>query len=63
MDVMIQNVECQSMGHGSTASSHNGFVTVISLDTQKCLDVEVLSDKCQQCQKWGEKIQDPRYNA
>jgi hypothetical protein len=41
-------------------SSHNGVVTVISLDTQKC---EVLSDKCQQCQKWGKKIQDPRYNA
>ena len=31
-------------------SSHNGVVTVISLDTQKCLDVEVLSDKCQECQ-------------
>ena len=44
-------------------SSHNGVVTVISLDTQKFLDVEVLSDKCQQCQKWAKKTQDPRYNA
>ena len=44
-------------------SSHNGIVTVISLDTKKCLDVEVLSDKCQECQKWGEKINDPGYNA
>ena len=44
-------------------SSHNGVVTVITLDTQKCLDVEVLPDKCQKCQKWGKKTQDPRYNA
>jgi hypothetical protein len=44
-------------------SSHNGVVTVISLDTKKCLDVEVLSDKCQQCQKWGKKINDPSYSA
>ena len=43
-------------------SLHNEVVTVISLDTQKCLDVEVLSDKCQECQKWGKKTQDPRYN-
>ena len=34
---------------------------MISLDTWKCLDV--LPDKCQQCQKWAKKIQDPRYNA
>ena len=44
-------------------SSHNGVVTIISLDTKKCLDVEVLSDKCQQCQKWENRIDDPRYNA
>ncbi len=44
-------------------SSHNGVVTVISLDTKKCLDVEVLSDKCQQCQKWEKKINDPSYSA
>ena len=30
-------------------SLHNGVVTAISLDTKKCLDFEVLSDKCQQC--------------
>ena len=33
----------QKRGH----ASHNGVVTAISLDTKKCLDVEVLSDKCQ----------------
>jgi hypothetical protein len=42
-------------------SSHNGVVTAISLDTKKCLDVEVLSDKCQQCLKWSKKQNDPKY--
>ena len=37
-------------------SSHNGVVTVISLDTQKGLDVEVLSDKCQECQIWEKRF-------
>jgi hypothetical protein len=33
--------------------SHNGVVTAISLDTKKCLNVEILLDKCQACQlKW-----------
>lgn len=44
-------------------ASHNGIVTAISLDTKKCIDVEVLSDKCQQCLKWGEKQSDPRYHS
>jgi hypothetical protein len=48
----------QKRGH----TSHNGIVTVISLDTKKCLDAEVLSDRCQQCQKWQHKTNDPRYN-
>ena len=42
-------------------SSHNGVVTAISLDTKKCVDVEVLSDKCQQCLKWSKKQNDPKY--
>ena len=42
-------------------SSHNGVVTAISLDTKKCLDVEILSDKCQQCLKWSTKQDDPKY--
>jgi hypothetical protein len=42
-------------------SSHNGVVTAISLDTKKCLDVEVLSEKCQQCLKWSKKQNDPKY--
>ena len=41
----------QKRGH----ASHNGVVTAISLDTKKCLNVEVLSDKCQECQKWEKK--------
>ena len=41
--------------------SHNGVVTAISLDTKKVLDVEVLSDKCQACQKWQKKQNDPKY--
>jgi hypothetical protein len=46
----------QKRGH----SSHNSVVTAISLDTKKCLDVEVISDKCQECQKW-EKKNEPGY--
>jgi hypothetical protein len=42
----------QKRGH----TSHNGIVTVISLDMKKCLDAEVLSDRCQH------KTNDPRYN-
>ena len=41
--------------------SHNGVVTAISLDTKGCLDVEILSDKCQGCQKWLKKVNDPKY--
>ena len=33
-------------------TSHNGVVTAISLDTKKCLDAEIMSDKCKACQKW-----------
>ena len=48
----------QKRGH----ASHNGVVTVISLDSKKCLDAEILSDKCQQCQKWQAKTNDPKYH-
>ena len=41
--------------------SHNGVVTAISLQTKKCLDVEILSDKCKACQKWNKKTNDPKY--
>ena len=33
-------------------------VTVISLDTKKCLNVAILSDKCQ---KWHKKENKPKY--
>lgn len=48
----------QKKGH----TSHNGAVTVISLDSKKCLDAEVLSDRCQQSQKWEQKRTDPKYS-
>ena len=69
MDVREQNAndagECgvsidgtwQKRGH----ASHNGVVTVILLDSKRCLDVEVMSDKCSQCLKWSKKTNDPRY--
>ena len=47
----------QKRGH----ASHNGVVTVILLDSKRCLDVEVMSDKCSQCLKWSKKTNDPRY--
>ena len=48
----------QKRGH----TLHNSIVTVISLDTKKCLDAEVLSDRCQQCQKWQHETNYPRYD-
>ena len=38
---------CLAMDHGSVEGS-----AVISVDTEKCLDTEVLSDKCKQCDFW-----------
>ncbi len=35
--------------------SHNGVVTAISLQTKKCSDVEILSDKRKACIKWKKK--------
>ena len=45
----------QKGGH----ASHNGVVTVISSDSKKRLDAEILSNKCQ---KWQAKTNDPTYN-
>ena len=47
----------QKRGH----TSHNGVVTAISLDTKKCLDVEVMSDKCKACQKWQNRVNDAKH--
>lgn len=47
--------------HKRGHASHNGVVTPISLVTKKCLGIEVLSDKRQQCAKW-QNTNDPRYN-
>jgi hypothetical protein len=38
----------QRRGH----ASHYGVITAISVDTGKCLDVEVLSNICKGCQHW-----------
>lgn len=36
-------------------TSLNSVVTAISMVTKKCVDAEVISDKCQQCLKWAKK--------
>ena len=36
-------------------ASLNGIVTVVSIDNGKCIDYEVLTKKCKQCQLWGNK--------
>lgn len=38
----------QRRGH----ASHHGVISAISVDTGKCLDVEVLSNICKGCQHW-----------
>ena len=47
----------QRRGH----TSHNGIVTAIPLDTKKCVDVEIMADKCKQCEKWEKRTSDPKY--
>ena len=37
----------QKRGH----SSMNGYVTTLSMDTGKCLDIEVLSKVCRGCER------------
>lgn len=49
------------MAEATLFVSHNGVVAAISLDAKKRLDVEILSDKCQQCLKWSIKQNDPKY--
>ena len=41
--------------------SHNGVATAISLDTKKCLDVEIMSGKCKASQKWRRRVNDVKY--
>ena len=49
---MLEIIKINYLSHG-LGVTHNActVVTAISLDTKICLDVEVTSDKCQQCQK------------
>ena len=41
----------QRRGH----ASHHGVVTAVSVDTGKCVDVEVLSNICKGCSHWESK--------
>ena len=55
------------MAHGRSMVIHRTMVSLLQfLSTQRsavlsCLDVEVLSDKCQQCLKWSKKQNDSKY--
>ena len=46
----------QRRGH----SSHHGIVGCISIDTGKCIDIEVLSNFCEGCSYWEGKPKDTR---
>ena len=52
-------IDCQSSFDGTWQirghASHNGVVTAISVDTGKCLDIEVLCNICKSCQCWESK--------
>ena len=45
----------QRRGH----ARHNGIATAISIDTGKCLDVEIMSNICKQCLIWKKKRRHP----
>uniref|UniRef100_A0A0B7BM11 Mutator-like transposase domain-containing protein n=1 Tax=Arion vulgaris TaxID=1028688 RepID=A0A0B7BM11_9EUPU len=47
----------QHRGH----ASHHGVVTAISVDTQKCVDAEVLTNICKWCQHWEAKKESVGY--
>ena len=40
----------------------NGLVTVISVETGKCLDYRVLTKKCAQCSSWDNRKDSNEYN-
>ena len=44
-------------------ASLNGIVTVVSIDNGKCIDYEVLTKKCKQCQLWETKKDTIEYAA
>ena len=47
----------QRRGH----ASQNGIVTAVSIDTGKCLDVEIMSNTCKECLIWKKKEGTPEY--
>ena len=36
-------------------------IMVLLLDTEKCLVVEIMSDKCKACQTWQKRVNDVKY--
>ncbi|KAK3751312.1 hypothetical protein QZH41_007109 [Actinostola sp. cb2023] len=54
-DISQCGVSCDGTWQKRGYSSMNGCVTTISMDTGKCLDVEVLSKVCQGCQRHEHK--------
>ena len=44
-------VSCDSMWHRRDHSSLNGYVTALSMDTRKCLDVEIMCKNCNASKK------------
>ena len=50
-DIANCGVSCDGTWQRRGHSSMNGCVTILSMDTGKCLDVEVLSKVCHACQK------------
>ena len=50
-DIVNCGVSCDGTWQRRGHSSINGCVTVLSMDTGKCLDVEVLSKVCHACKK------------
>ena len=59
-----ENVVYPQMVHGKSEvmPPTTEGATVISLNSKKCLDAEILSDKCQQCQNWQARTNYPKYN-
>lgn len=47
----------QRRGH----SSHNGLVSVIAVDTGKCLDVDVMAKVCKKCESWKKGFDTAEY--
>ena len=50
------------LGRKGGFASLNGLVTVISVETGKCLDHRVSTKKCAQCSSWDNRKDSEEYN-